>query len=82
MPKEDLVEVRFRLYDGTDIGPFRYSPASTIDVLKERVVSEWPKGLFDLLDKKQIVKLISGGMILENNKTVDQCKTPFGELPN
>lgn len=27
------------------------------------------------------VKLISAGKILENNKTVLQCKTPFGELP-
>ncbi|EYU31844.1 hypothetical protein MIMGU_mgv1a0165172mg, partial [Erythranthe guttata] len=28
------------------------------------------------------VKLISAGKILENNKTVAQCKMPFGELPN
>lgn len=28
------------------------------------------------------VKLINAGKILENNKTVGQCKTPFGELPN
>lgn len=40
-----------------------------------------------LLDKKiapkaaNDVKLISGGKILENNKTVSQCKMPFGELP-
>lgn len=27
------------------------------------------------------VKLISAGKILENNKTVGQCRTPFGELP-
>lgn len=27
------------------------------------------------------VKLISAGKILENNKTVGQCKMPFGELP-
>lgn len=28
------------------------------------------------------VKLISAGKILENSKTVAQCKTPFGDLPN
>lgn len=28
------------------------------------------------------VKLINGGKILENSKTVGQCRTPFGELPN
>lgn len=27
------------------------------------------------------VKLISAGKILENSKTVGQCKMPFGELP-
>lgn len=27
------------------------------------------------------VKLINAGKILENNKTVAQCKMPFGELP-
>ena len=31
-----------------------------------------PKGINE-------VKLISSGKILENNKTVAQCKTPFGE---
>lgn len=31
-----------------------------------------PKGINE-------VKLISSGKILENNKTVGQCKTPFGE---
>ncbi|KAF8408457.1 hypothetical protein HHK36_007610 [Tetracentron sinense] len=81
MPEEDLVELKFRLYDGSDIGPFQYSLAPTVAMLKERIVAEWPK------DKKVIpkavndVKLISAGKILENNKTVGQCRIPFGELP-
>jgi len=39
------------------------------------------------LDKKIIpkaandIKLISGGRILENNRTVGQCRVPLGELP-
>lgn len=44
MPDEDLIELKFRLYDGSDIGPFRYSPTSTIAMVKERIVAEWPKG--------------------------------------
>ncbi|KAH7664064.1 Membrane-anchored ubiquitin-fold protein [Dioscorea alata] len=81
MPEEDLVELRFRLFDGTDIGPIRYSSASTVAMLKERIITDWPR------DKKIIpkvandVRLISGGKILENNKTIAQCKPPFGELP-
>ncbi|KVI09203.1 hypothetical protein Ccrd_012374 [Cynara cardunculus var. scolymus] len=43
MPEEDLLELKFRLLDGSDIGPFRYSPASTVAMLKERIVAEWPK---------------------------------------
>ncbi|KAL3644060.1 Membrane-anchored ubiquitin-fold protein 3 [Castilleja foliolosa] len=82
MPEEDFVEVRFRLYDGTDIGPFRYSPNSTVAMLKERVVTEWPKDKKIVPKAANDVKLISGGKILENNKTVGQCKTPFGELQN
>lgn len=44
MPEEDLVELKFRIYDGSDIGPFRYSPASTVAMVKEKIVTEWPKG--------------------------------------
>ncbi|XP_078434103.1 membrane-anchored ubiquitin-fold protein 4-like [Wolffia australiana] len=81
MPDEELVELKFRLYDGTDIGPNQYSAASTVAMLKDRIVSEWPR------DKKIIprtasdVKLICAGKILENSKTVAQCRAPFDELP-
>ncbi|XP_044465320.1 membrane-anchored ubiquitin-fold protein 4-like [Mangifera indica] len=81
MLEDDLVELKFRLYDGSDIGPFHYSPTSTVAMLKERLCLEWPK------DKKLVpktandIKLINAGKILENNKTVGQCRTPFGELP-
>lgn len=44
MPDEDLIELKFRLYDGSDIGPFRYSPTSTIAMVKERIFVDWPKG--------------------------------------
>ncbi|RWW05770.1 hypothetical protein GW17_00030936 [Ensete ventricosum] len=81
MPAEDLVELRFRLYDGSDIGPICYSSSSTVAMLKEKIISEWPR------DKKIIpklandVKLISEGKILDNSKTITQCRPSFGELP-
>lgn len=28
------------------------------------------------------VKLISAGKVLENNTTIAQCRSPFGELPS
>lgn len=82
MPEEDLIELKFRLYDGSDIGPFRYSPASTIAMLKERIVADWPKDKKVAPKAANDVKLICAGKILENSRTVGQCKTPFGELPN
>lgn len=45
MPDEDLIELKFRLYDGSDIGPYRYSPTSTIAIVKEKIVADWPKGM-------------------------------------
>ncbi|KAH1074726.1 hypothetical protein J1N35_027054 [Gossypium stocksii] len=80
MPEEDLVDIKFRLYDGSDIGPFRYSATSTVDMLKQRIVSDWPKGKTVVPKAVNEVKLISSGKILENNKTVGQCKVPFGEV--
>ncbi|KAK1410022.1 hypothetical protein QVD17_36554 [Tagetes erecta] len=81
MPEEDLLEIKFRLLDGSDIGPFRYSPASTVAMLKERIVAEWPKDKKGAPKSAIDIKLINAGKILENNKTVGQCRTPFGELP-
>ncbi|KAF5748703.1 membrane-anchored ubiquitin-fold protein 4 [Tripterygium wilfordii] len=81
MPEEDLVELKFRLYDGSDIGPFRYSPTTTVAMLKERIVCQWPKDKKIAPKAANDIKLINGGKILENNKTVGQCGIPFGELP-
>ncbi|KAL8143933.1 hypothetical protein V2J09_016965 [Rumex salicifolius] len=80
MPEEDLVDVKFRLYDGSDIGPFQYSSVSTVQMLKERIISEWPKGKSVVPKLASEIKLISFGKILENNKTVGQCKTTIAEL--
>ncbi|KAK8990777.1 hypothetical protein V6N11_028738 [Hibiscus sabdariffa] len=80
MPAEDLVDIKFRLYDGSDIGPFRYSATSTVDMLKQKIVSDWPKGKTITPKAVNEVKLISSGKILDNNKTVGQCQVPFGEV--
>ncbi|KAG5394861.1 hypothetical protein IGI04_024824 [Brassica rapa subsp. trilocularis] len=81
MPEEDLVELKFRLYDGSDVGPFQYSPTATVAMLKERLVSEWPKDKKIVPKAASDIKLINAGKILENGKTVAQCKAPFDDLP-
>jgi hypothetical protein len=41
---QEQLEIKFRLLDGTDIGPNRYSAASTVSTLKETIIAQWPKG--------------------------------------
>lgn len=42
--EDDLIELKFRLADGSDIGPGKYSPDTAVASLKEKVVSQWPRG--------------------------------------
>ncbi|XP_060962565.1 membrane-anchored ubiquitin-fold protein 6 isoform X3 [Cannabis sativa] len=44
MAAQDLIEVKFRLSDGTDIGPSKYSPSVSVASLKEKILAQWPKG--------------------------------------
>lgn len=44
MAGEDLIEVKFRLFDGTDIGPSKYDPTTTVASLKETILARWPQG--------------------------------------
>ena len=39
------IELKFRIYDGTDIGHSRYASSTTVAALKQKLVSEWPQGL-------------------------------------
>lgn len=39
------IELKFRIYDGTDIGHSNYASSTTVSALKQKLVSEWPQGL-------------------------------------
>ena len=39
---KEPIEVRFRLFDGTDIGPTKYDPSTTVSALKEFILARWP----------------------------------------
>ncbi|KQJ82313.1 membrane-anchored ubiquitin-fold protein 4 [Brachypodium distachyon] len=81
--EEEEVEVKFRLFDGSDIGPIRCNAAATtVAALKDRVVTDWPKDKTIVPKTASDVKLISGGKILENDKSIAQCRAPFGDLPS
>ncbi|KAL9241798.1 hypothetical protein vseg_015864 [Gypsophila vaccaria] len=78
--KEEVVEVKFRLHDGSEMGPFRYPVAANVAQLKDRVVAEWPQDTKLAPRVANDVKIISAGKFLENGKTIGQCRTPFDEL--
>eukprot|EP01018_Ginkgo_biloba_P026149 Gb_40632 [translate_table: standard] len=81
MAAQEMVELKFRLFDGTDIGPNKYAPATTIASLKERVLAQWPQGKENAPKTINDMKLINAGKILENNKTLADSRVPVGELP-
>uniref|UniRef100_A0A2P2N3Z9 Membrane-anchored ubiquitin-fold protein n=1 Tax=Rhizophora mucronata TaxID=61149 RepID=A0A2P2N3Z9_RHIMU len=81
MAEEDLVEIKFRLADGSDIGPSKYTAATTVANLKERIIAQWPKDKENGPKTVNDVKLINAGKILENNRTLADARLPVGELP-
>ncbi|WOK92151.1 membrane-anchored ubiquitin-fold protein 3-like [Canna indica] len=81
MEKEDFVELKFRLSDGTDIGPNKYDPSTTVASLKEFILSGWPQDKEIAPKTINDVKLINAGKILENNRTIAESRVPVGEPP-
>ncbi|KAJ0260995.1 Membrane-anchored ubiquitin-fold protein 2 [Hirschfeldia incana] len=79
--KKDHLEIKFRLNDGSDIGPKSFPDATTVAALKETVVAQWPRAEKENGPKTvKDVRLISAGRILENNKTVGDCRSPVSNL--
>jgi hypothetical protein len=78
---EEPVELKFRLYDGTDIGPNKYPPATTVANIKESILSHWPKEKGNGPKTINDMKLINAGKILENSKTLADSRVPLGEIP-
>eukprot|EP00252_Welwitschia_mirabilis_P009126 TRINITY_DN2145_c0_g1_i2.p1 TRINITY_DN2145_c0_g1~~TRINITY_DN2145_c0_g1_i2.p1 ORF type:complete len:119 (+),score=24.53 TRINITY_DN2145_c0_g1_i2:492-848(+) len=81
MAESDLLELRFRLFDGTDIGPNKYPPATSVANLKESIIAKWPQGKENAPKTINDIKLINAGRILENSKTLAESRVPFGEIP-
>ncbi|KAL8224853.1 hypothetical protein R6Q57_017410 [Mikania cordata] len=68
----EYVELKFRIYDGTDISHSSYASSTTITALKQKLVSEWPQGKSVVPKTVNDIKLIHLGKVLENNKTLSE----------
>ncbi|KAK9070077.1 hypothetical protein SSX86_010476 [Deinandra increscens subsp. villosa] len=64
------VELKFRIYDGTDISHGNYASSTTVTALKQKLVSEWPQGKSVVPKTMNDIKVIHSGKVLENNKTL------------
>ncbi|KAK1269300.1 Membrane-anchored ubiquitin-fold protein 1 [Acorus gramineus] len=78
---QEQLEIKFRLYDGSDIGPSKYSPATSVATLKESILAQWPKEKENGPRTMNDLKLINAGRILENNKTLGECRSPICDIP-
>ncbi|KAF2314968.1 hypothetical protein GH714_037380 [Hevea brasiliensis] len=77
----EQIELKFRIYDGTDIGHGTYASSITIGTLKQRLVTEWPQDKTVLPKSVNDLKLIHAGKILENNRTLADSRITYGDLP-
>ncbi|KAK4752506.1 hypothetical protein SAY87_021304 [Trapa incisa] len=78
---QDQLEIKFRLTDGSDIGPKVFPMATSVATLKESILAEWPKGNDNGPRTVKDVKIISAGRILGNHQTVADCKSPLYDVP-
>ncbi|KAF8394522.1 hypothetical protein HHK36_020732 [Tetracentron sinense] len=80
--EEECFELKFRVYDGTDIGHSSYASSITVATLKERLLAEWPQDKTVIPKSVNDVKIIYSGKVLENSKTLVESLIPFGDLPS
>lgn len=77
---ENCVNIRFRMNDGTDLGPNLYDVSLTIQNLKEKILAEWPtESGKDAPRSIQDLRLIHAGHIIENCKMLSEQKLAVGK---
>ncbi|CDP03540.1 unnamed protein product [Coffea canephora] len=77
---EEQVELKFRIYDGTDIGHGTYISSTAISVLKQRLVHQWPQDKSIAPKSAGDIKLIHAGKILDDGRTLAESRIPIGDV--
>ncbi|OMP06633.1 Zinc finger, RING-type [Corchorus olitorius] len=78
---QELIELKFRIFDGTDIAHSTYASSITVATLKQKIVAEWPQDKTVTPKSINDLKIIHAGKVLENNKTLADSRITFGDLP-
>ncbi|KAL8530836.1 hypothetical protein ACS0TY_007755 [Phlomoides rotata] len=79
--QNETLELRFRIFDGTDIGHGAYPSSVTTAALKQRLLSVWPQDKSVVPKSVSDMKLIHAGRFLENGKTLAESGVHAGDLP-
>ncbi|GLU01857.1 hypothetical protein SLE2022_191390 [Rubroshorea leprosula] len=78
---QDQLEIKFRLTDGSDIGPKTFPAATSVATLKENILAQWPKDKENGPKTVKDVKIISAGKVLDSNRTLGDCQSPISDIP-
>mmetsp|Transcript_51305 Transcript_51305/g.164032 ORF Transcript_51305/g.164032 Transcript_51305/m.164032 type:complete len:126 (+) Transcript_51305:125-502(+) len=75
--------IRFRMNDGTDLGPWHFPSAGTVGQMKEKVVAEFPaapggEGGAAVPKTVNDVTLILAGKVMDNAKIISDLRTQMG----
>ncbi|GAX74926.1 hypothetical protein CEUSTIGMA_g2372.t1 [Chlamydomonas eustigma] len=76
------IQLKFRHESAGDIGPISFPESTTFTTVKERLISEWPRGATasEVPTQAADVKLILSGRFIEATKTLKDYKKDMGEL--
>ncbi|XP_042019683.1 membrane-anchored ubiquitin-fold protein 2-like [Salvia splendens] len=55
--------------------------ATSIATLKENIIAEWPTEKEDWPHTVKDIKLISAGRVLENSRSVGECRSQLYDIP-
>ncbi|GFQ03451.1 membrane-anchored ubiquitin-fold protein 3 [Phtheirospermum japonicum] len=78
---DEQLELKFRIFDGTDIVHASYSSSTTIATLKQRNLFEWPQDKSVVPKSVNDMKLNYAWKVLENGKTLAESRVNLGDLP-
>ncbi|KAL3531424.1 hypothetical protein ACH5RR_010746 [Cinchona calisaya] len=78
--EEEQVQLKFRIYDGTDIGHGTYPTSTFIDVLRDKLFHEWPQDKSVKPDSADDIRLIHAGRFLEDGRTLAQSMIHIDDI--
>eukprot|EP00271_Cylindrocystis_brebissonii_P014418 TRINITY_DN35770_c0_g1_i1.p2 TRINITY_DN35770_c0_g1~~TRINITY_DN35770_c0_g1_i1.p2 ORF type:complete len:121 (+),score=28.94 TRINITY_DN35770_c0_g1_i1:1078-1440(+) len=78
---DEAVDLKFRLADGSDIGPITFGPAASVQELKQSIIAKWPAGKSGCPKSVNAIKLINAGKVLENGRTLAESRVTVAEVP-